>query len=153
MKKIKLQNSNKVALVDDEDFEWLNSYTWYLDSDGYPICFETRKRMHKMILEGREVDHKNGDPVDAQRSNLRSVTHKQNTQNSKAHKDGSSRYKGVSKRRNGWRAQICKDGKKMLIGTFLKERWAAYAYDIAARDLHGPYGRSNFPLACSSARS
>ncbi len=136
MKTIPLKNSDQKALCDDRDYDWLHSFaTWYLDSDGYPICWKAGKRMHKMILKGREVDHIDGNKLNNQRSNLRPVTHKQNTQNGKAHKDGSSQYKGVSKRKNGWRAQICVDGKKMLIGTFPNERWAAYAYDIAARDL------------------
>lgn len=155
MKKIKLQNSDKMALVDHEDFDYLNQWTWFLDKDGYVVRYTTSKGkrltigMHRMLVKGEEVDHIDSDPLNNQRANLRALTHQQNIQNNRPHKDGTSIYKGVSKRGNSWRAQICKDGQKVMLGNFPEERYAAYAYDIAARDMFRQYARLNFP---SSAR-
>lgn len=39
MKKIKLQNSNKKAFCDDEDFEYLNQFEWYINPEGYAVRF------------------------------------------------------------------------------------------------------------------
>lgn len=35
MKEITLTNSNKKAQVDDEDFEFINSFEWHLSNDGF----------------------------------------------------------------------------------------------------------------------
>lgn len=39
-KEIVLTNSNKKAMVDDEDFEWVNQWKWFLDRDGYAARWE-----------------------------------------------------------------------------------------------------------------
>jgi HNH endonuclease/AP2 domain len=156
MKKIKLQNSYKEAECDDADYNWLHSFaTWCLDSDGYPICWKAGKRMHKMIIRGGEVDHIDGNKLNNQRSNLRPVTHQQNIFNAGRHRDSSSQYKGVSYDpiRGKWRAQIMVDGRGIFIGRFPEERFAAYAYDIAAGDLFGEFAHLNCPLAYSFSKS
>lgn len=140
---MKIPVSKTYALVDDE-FKYLAGLTWHTDSDGYAINFKNKVRMHKLICRGREIDHINGNKLDNRRSNLRIVTHQQNIHNAKAHRDGTSRYKGVSRRRNGFRAQICHNGDKMTVGTFPTEHFAVLAYDLWANSL----GRkTNLPLA------
>lgn len=37
MKRIKLLNSDETAMVDDEDFDWLNEYEWYLHPTGSAV--------------------------------------------------------------------------------------------------------------------
>lgn len=138
---MKIPVSKTYALIDDE-FRYLSDLTWHLDSDGYAINFKNKVRMHKLICEGREIDHINGDKLDNRRCNLRSVTHKENIHNASAHKDGTSRYKGVSRHRKGWRAQLCHDGDKMVIGTFPTEHYACLAYDLLAKYLKR---KTNFP--------
>lgn len=139
---MKIPVSKTYALVDDE-FSYLADLVWHLDSDGYAINFKTKIRMHKMILSGEEIDHINGNRLDNRRENLRAVTHKQNVQNGSAHRDSTSRYKGVSKHKNGWRAQLCHNGKKMSLGQFPTEHLAAVAYDLWAK----PLGRkTNFSV-------
>lgn len=159
MRQIKLQNSNKEATCDDDKYELLCQWTWFLDKDGYAVRFTTSKGkrltmgMHRMLVKGEEVDHIDGDKLNNRLSNLRALTHQQNIYNNRAHRDGSSIYKGVSRRGNRWRAQITKNGQKIMLGNFPEERYAAYAYDIAARDLFGQHAHLNFPSAYSSVMS
>jgi hypothetical protein len=138
---MKIPVSKTYALVDDE-FAYLADLIWHLDSDGYAINFKTKTRMHKMIMKGEEIDHINGNRLDNRRSNLRVITHKENVQNGSAHKDSTSKYKGVSKHKQ-WRVQLCHEGRKMLIGEFPTEKIAATAYDLWAK----PLGRkTNFSV-------
>ena len=151
MKKINL-SKGKVACVDDTDYDWLSRHKWYYAARGYAARDESvngervRLKMHRVILKspgGVEVDHINGDSLDNQRANLRACTHRQNMKNMKRHRDGSSRWKGVSwdASRNKWVAQI----HATFIGRFRDETKAAEAYDEAARKAHGEYAALNFP--------
>jgi hypothetical protein len=45
-----------------------------------------------------------------------------------------------------FRARICDQGKRITLGTYATAEEAAHAYDKAARELHGPNARVNFPV-------
>lgn len=85
----KTKNYKKyVALVDDEDFDWLNQFKWCITSHGYAgkgFGYESIY-MHTMIIKapkGMMTDHINRNRLDNQRINLRIVTRSQNRINSK----------------------------------------------------------------------
>lgn len=165
MKKIKL-TQNKYALVDDEDFELLNSVKWFahkaqrrdvfyaVRNSGKVNGKKTAIYMHRFLMntpKGMETDHINGDGLDNRRSNLRVVTPVQNHMNSKGIKDTSSKLKGVTfnKRCNRWQSVIGFQGNKMkrnniYIGLFESEEEAGRAYDRKARELYGEYAKLNF---------
>ncbi len=156
-----------VALVDDEDYALVASYSWsalprrhtvYAQTSTRGLYSQTAILMHRLILgakHGEQVDHVNGDGSDNRRANLRFATQRQNTQNQTRKAAGtSSKYKGVNweARRSKWLAQIrggplCADGsaKKLHLGYFLSERDAALAYDRAARRHFGEFAGLNFP--------
>jgi hypothetical protein len=96
-------------------------------------------------LEGFAADHINGDTLDNRRENLRIVSHAQNNSNQRRRKDNRSGYRGVQQDRNRWAAKITVGGKTHHIGCFGTAEEAARAYDAASLDLHGVYGRRNFP--------
>jgi hypothetical protein len=85
MKEIRL-TQEKVTLVDDEDYEYLNQFKWYahLNPDGKfyamrmkPEIKGTRRgviNMHRVIMKcdnGVCVDHINRNSLDNQKCNLR----------------------------------------------------------------------------------
>ena len=156
MKEIKLTRG-KVALVDDEDFEWLNQRKWHAQKSGnawYAArcdCSGKRKRyvyMHRLILRppiGKECDHSNGSGLDNRRANLRVVTRSQNMMNSRKGRGCSSKFKGVywNRQAGKWHTQINVCGRKHYLGRFVGEKEAACAYNRAARQYFGAFARLN----------
>lgn len=147
------------AIVDDEDFEYLNQFKWHAEKlhGTYYAARRVRAsfrkyvivKMHQVIVgrtAGLEIDHINGNGLDNRRFNLRLVTHQQNSQNSKLRTDNTSGYKGVgwSPQKNKWYAKIVKDGKQIHVGFFDDPVLAAKAYDRKARELFGESARTNF---------
>jgi len=116
----------KVAIVSPEDYERLAKHSWYFGHRGYAMRSKNmpdgrRKTvsMHREILGSRldeEVDHKNRNRLDNQRSNLRVLGHSANLHNRGAY--GSSGVAGVSwdKRKKKWRAEIGRNGKRAWLG-------------------------------------
>ena len=141
MREISL-TQEKVALVDDEDFEELNQVNWYANKIGKTyyagrnISFINGKHittlMHLNILEklnGLQIDHIDGNGLNNQRGNLRLVTTRQNGQNRK-NQIKTSQYPGVhwAKKSNKWRAMIRINGAKKHLGCFILEATAFDAY-------------------------
>lgn len=124
-----------IALVDDIDGVLADS-RWFLHGSGYVgrVLQKDRIRssllLHREVLglkqgDGKEVDHKNGNPLDCRRSNLRVVTHLQNTQNVRS-RGGTSRYRGVywDPSQQKWRVQIKSNGHVYRLGRFTDEHEA-----------------------------
>lgn len=132
MRKIKL-TKGKYALVDNEDYEFLNQWKWHFaiyarrrsknigDEKAYTIP------MHRVIIgakHGEFVDHINRNKLDNRRQNLRICTKSQNNRN--------LGYKGYywHKQTKRWSAQISIDNKRKHLGRFDKKSDARKAYLI-----------------------
>lgn len=146
-----LLSNGEVARVSEEDYERVVLYRWNKHSKGYATGRVNGEEilLHRFIMDalpGQIVDHRDGDKLNCVRKNLRFATQTQNTRNSRKHRDGSSRFKGVSwdKAREKWTSGICVDGKRKCLGRFESEEEAARVYDSWARLLHGEYARTNF---------
>lgn len=137
MKAISL-SKGAVAFVDDEDYEALRQWRWYLHSEGYAArSIHGPKRqmvyMHRQLIsppEGMEVDHRNRNRCDNRRCNLRVVTHGQNARNKKRRRDNVSGFNGVfwSHGRRLWIAQTSVDGRVVQIGAFNSAEVASEAH-------------------------
>jgi hypothetical protein len=149
VKRIQLLNSDSVALVDDEDYDLLSNpaFRWRLNNNGYP---EATVLMHKLVANHERVDHRNQDPLDSRKKNLRHATRGQNRTNAKANRNSATGFKGVSYRRRGngvnkFEAAIRKDGRATHLGCFPTAELAGEAYDNAARNVWGEFACVNFP--------
>lgn len=142
MKKIKL-TQGQYALVDDEDFEYLNQWKWYLHSVGYAVrnIPSGQVYMHRLINntpKGLLTDHINRNKLDNQRTNLRTVNKSINAVNTGLRSTNKSGCKGVSwsKLHNKWEAYIWKNSKKYHLGLFETILEADRARRIAEQRYH-----------------
>ena len=168
MKEIEL-TQGKVALVDDEDYDYINQFRWcaqynsctktfyavraqYIkkkDKGDHPNKKQFSVRMHRVILGVTDpelyVDHVNGDTLDNRKKNLRTCTPSQNARNrTKPEARNITGFRGVSRAKNTtnkvWKAQIRNhNGKKMGIGYYLTPEEAARAFDKAALEIYGEF--------------
>ena len=157
MKEIQL-TQGKVALVDDEDFEYLNQWKWYAHNH-HGKFYATRSiringkkktvRMHRVIVNNTNpkmhTDHQNGDSLDNRRMNLRICTASENCRNTKKYIHNTSGYKGVTwnKAVKKWVARIELNKKRNHLGYFIDIKDAAHAYNEAAIKFHGAFAKLN----------
>lgn len=152
MKKLPL-SKGAVALVDDQDFAYLNRWKWSLSGFGYAARHQRiRGRrplvyMHRALAgaaKGQLVDHINQNRLDNRRKNLRVCTRSQNQMNRGKQVNNTSGFKGVSwySRDKTWEAFIKLRGKKRLIGRFKSKTAAVRARRAAAVKFHGEFACS-----------
>lgn len=152
-------SKGKVALVSDEDYEWLSAYSWHV-SGGYAVRTyrdqsgrDHKIRMHREIMERMgydltgvaQVDHRNLDKLDNKRENLRPCSPSQNQANRLKLSTNTSGYRGVSwhiKKRK-WMASLYHNGKTEFLGYFDDPVDAAIAYNDRAKEVFGEYCRLN----------
>lgn len=165
MKKIDISSKsfpNTFALVDDCDFKHLIKYNWAaVVSHGNLYALRRKLKsdkgariqrsisMHCHLIQTRkgfEIDHRDGNGLNNQRSNLRACTHQQNMRNMRRPSNNTSGYKGVSKcpESSTWRAYITVNRRQKHLGCFRLKIEAAHAYDSAARKYYGEFANLNF---------
>lgn len=159
MKKIQLGGHYKnskikgYAIIDDDDFEYLNQWNWQYDPDGYAVRSQnvgykkvTHIKMHRIINntpKGFITDHINRNGLDNRKNNLRTVDKSQNTINSGIWKSNTSGVKGISwsKRRKRWRTYITLNYKTVFLGEFKNKEDAAIARKKAESIYHTKNGK------------
>lgn len=156
-KEIRLANGKGIALIDDENYEYLSEFSWGLHPKGYArrTKYVNGKSvtvlMHREIMgvdAGIFVDHKDGNKLNNRKNNLRIATVSQNNSNRQLLPTSTSGYKGVTydPNREKWIAQIRNNGKRTFLGRFSTKEDAAKAYDDAAKELHGDFSSFNFSV-------
>ncbi len=157
MKQIPL-SQGLFALVDDEDFEYLNQFKWC--ALKAPKTFYAIRRannsknptiyMHRIILGLTDskihCDHRDNNGLNNQKYNLRPCTNSQNQKNKSYSTNGTSKYKGVSKIKNcaTWIVRIYVNGKNISFTGFRCEIEAAKKYDEMAKLYYGEFAWLNF---------
>lgn len=144
----------KRARVDWCDYKRVAQYKWHADPNGYAIRTDYSGgqkrtiRMHRFILglaPGRDVlvDHKNHDPSDNRRRNIRAVTSRENSEN----RVTQSKW-GIGVRRidrlhsRPYRACVQVDDRNVHVGYFATPEEARNAREAFVKDLeHGASAR------------
>ena len=160
MKEIQL-TQNKVALVDDEDYDYLMQWKWLTvkcrksfyagrqpagPHSGRKLIF-----MHRVIMETPidiEVDHIDFNGLNNQRYNLRNCTHQNNKRNNRGNCNNKTGYVGVKfieDRRKHFRAAIGIGKKTVNLPYYHTAEEAARSYDEAAIKYFGEFACLNFP--------
>lgn len=140
------------TIVDEDIYYDLIKYNWYRNNHGYVLGRSQDKKLvllHRYIMKynGDDfIDHKNNNPLDNRKENLRILNPQQNSQNKVSQKNSTSKYIGVSwnSRDKKWKTNIRIDGKLKYLGSFDDEIEAAKARDIATREHYGEFGNYNF---------
>jgi hypothetical protein len=144
---------HQFAIVDAADYEWLKEYKWrFLGGDGvlgYAYRCEHGKRifMHREIMRtppGQVADHKDHNPLDNRRCNLRNCNRQQNSCNCRRARNQSG-FVGVQPYGKRWLAKIRSGGKTVYSEVFDDKVEAAKARDRQAYELFGPFAYLNFP--------
>lgn len=143
------------ALIDDADLELVSATEWRRFTVAGEYHYAATRGKAPMLLHrwlmlpppGFVVDHINGNTLDNRRQNLRVCTHAENMRNKRTASNSQHKYKGVSRSKKRWAAQIgsSRSGKRTFIGLFKTQEEAAAAYDIAAVLRYGEFACLNFP--------
>lgn len=145
--------------VDDDD-AWVLGYKWhpqYDNRDGRLSAIsatirengkQTVASLHRMILKqenrsGTIIDHKDGNPANNCKDNLRLCSALENSRNCKKNKKNTTGYKGVSYRLRDrkYQAYIYVMKRFRSLGYFDTAEETHKAYCIAARELFGEFAR------------
>jgi hypothetical protein len=144
----------EIAIVDDEDYIYLQDSTWRKLGKYAVTSVRNGKKttnfyMHKMIMragKGQIVDHINHDTLDNRKCNLRYASKAQNQQNQIIKITNSTGYKGVwlHKKTGRYIAQIgISPSRSKKLGRFDTPEEAAKAYNKAALEHFGEFAVLN----------
>jgi hypothetical protein len=151
----------KFAIVDAEDYEWLNRWKWFAHKNRHTFYAIRRShvdgkwghvKMHREILglihgDGQLCDHKNRNGLDNRKENLRIATYSLNNYNRKMSVNNTSGYRGVSWQTHNrrWIVHVPVNGTQTYFGSFTDVIEAAKAYDAVALKYWGNDAALNFP--------
>lgn len=130
--------------VDEQDYEKVNSLRLYINDDNY-VWFKLDGLaywLHRWLLGITDpkifVDHRDRNPLNNQRYNLREATNSQNQMNRGDTTKASTLPRGVTKIKSNtkpYQAQIKFEGKNIYLGTFSSIASAVEAREQKEKEL------------------
>jgi hypothetical protein len=161
MKKI-LLTQGKFAIVDLEDYAYLNQWKWYAYKSGNTFYArrniwtgkkrQTAIQMHREVMgciagDKKIVDHKNFNGLDNRKSNLQVVPISVNIHRRHKQKNNTSGYYGIYWRpkKKLWAASVRINGKNVSCGSSKDPIIAAKKRDSAVFKIFRENAMLNFP--------
>lgn len=145
-------NTNKEFYVDEEDFDKIKDYCWieHILTNGYhalearTIGTKTNVRMHWIIL-GKYYDHKDRNPLNNRKYNLRKATQLENAKNNSISKNNTSGITGVfwNEKNKVWTAGVRIDGKFKYLRSFSNKNDAIKVRLRAVQQYYGEFSSQN----------
>lgn len=144
------------SFVDDEDYELLMRYSWQAFWDWHTKSFYARAydketggqiRMNRLLLglkpgDKRHGEHKDGNTLNNQRSNLRIATVAENNRNRRTPKNNTSGCTGVHRAGDrAWIVRFIVKGKRQTFGHFFDLEAAKKRANEVRLELHGEFAR------------
>jgi len=129
------------TLISNEDYEHLSQIKWSMTNNYVGTSIKSKKwTLHRyimIVILGNEltskqpVDHKNGNPLDNTRDNLRVSTYSENNRNKAKRKNASSNYYGVNLKKNEkkWQVNMVLNNK-IFNAFYYNEIHAAWHYNL-----------------------
>lgn len=145
-----------IILLNDEDFDEVKQHNWnirhqngtfYVSRHIWKNGKRTTQDLHKFLMNTSQkeifVDHKDGNGLNNQRSNLRFATRSQNNVNKRMQKNNTSGYRGVKwhKQAGYWEASIQFQGRNISLGLFFSKEIASLVYEMEAKKVFGEFYR------------
>lgn len=142
MKEIKL-TKNKVAIVDDEDYNYLNQWKWYASKykniwyaqrSDYSSGKKKTIKMHRVIMKSpvnMVIDHEDRNGLNNQKNNLSVCTFLENMDRGLIRTNKKVKNKGIYKEDNKWVVKLT-----IHVGRFDKEEDAITALNCAKQKLN-----------------
>lgn len=147
MREISLTNTDRVFIVDGDNYEWLSRRKWRASKESYVVTGKgDRVMVHRLIMQASKeecVDHINGNTLDNRRCNLRIANRSQNGQNRHRQKNNTSGYRGVIRKNRKWLAAIRHNYRSIYLGVHVNKIDAALAYNRKAKELFGEHAWQN----------
>lgn len=141
-------------IIDTEDYEKVKPYCWWVNNTGYvgtTLHHHSRNiQLHRLIMDVLDntdviVDHKNGNPLDNRKCNLRLCTRAENSYNKKMQPYNTSGVTGVywNTEKSKWIAQICYKNKHINLGYYENKEDAIKARKQGEDTYFGEFSYNN----------
>jgi hypothetical protein len=127
--------------VDDDIYKHYISKVCFLEGK-YPTISNKGSALflHRLVMDALPnslIDHRDRNPLNALRSNLRDTSPSVNAHNTTKAENCSSKYVGVSFENNKYRIYVEKNGTKYRGGSYKSEKVAAWARNKLAIEVYG----------------
>jgi hypothetical protein len=128
-------NTNAEFYFDLEDYDKIKEYCWceHVDDTGYHSLTAWDSKLKKIIkmhfvIMHKYCDHKNRNPLDNRKENLRTATKYENAQNKGISKRNTSGVIGVKwhKQKHAWEVTIGVNGKHLYLGRYIDKNLAIH---------------------------
>lgn len=141
-------NTGSPFYFDLDDYNLIKDYCWMEVIYGKSNYHELRAtlyrgkqiRMHQLLC-GEQRDHVDRNPLNNRRSNLRLASTEENNRNRTLFQNNTSGITGVNfePKRNGWRARLYVNSKRLELGVFKEKEDAIKARLVAEAKYYGEF--------------